>query len=278
MKSFAKVSLTAFVIFIFWSCSTEPKPTINTEEQRKTLEMVTDYGTMTIALYNETPLHRDNFVNLAQNGAFDSLLFHRVIEQFMIQSGDPDSRKAQPGDALGEGDAPYLVNAEFNPNLFHKKGVLAAARDDDPGKRSSAMQFYLAQGKVYNDSLLDVAETYTNKWMAQEFFGSDPDKKTLLDSLRSYRDNGNRGGYNILADSVLALAQTEKGFVPYTIPEDQRAVYKSQGGVPFLDQNYTVFGEVIEGIAVIDSIAKVRTDSLDRPVVDVRIVTVRLKQ
>ncbi len=276
MKSFPKVSLLVFLYLSFCSCETKTKSSNPEKEQRSTLEMVTDHGTMTIELYNETPLHRDNFINLAKNGAFDSLLFHRVIKNFMIQGGDPDSKNAKPGDTLGEGDAPYKVRAEFNPKLFHKKGTLAAARDDNPDKASSAMQFYLVQGKIYNDSLLALTQERTNKWMARDFFKNDPKKKPLLDSLQKFRDTGNMERYTVLADSILGLAQAEENFKPYTIPETQREIYKSIGGAPHLDQNYTVFGEIINGIEVLDSIAIVKTDSLDRPIKDVRILNVKV--
>jgi len=276
MKSFLKVPLLVFLYLSFWSCNTRPKPSNSNEEQRRTIEMLTDYGNMTIELYNETPLHRDNFMNLANNGAFDSLLFHRVIKDFMIQGGDPDSKKAQPGDTLGEGDAPYVIAAEFNQNLFHKKGVLAAARDNNPSKSSSAMQFYIAQGKIYNDSLLNKSQERTNKWMAQDYFKNDPNKKPILDALEKAIDDKNRERYTMISDSILKLARSEENFEEYNIPEAQRKVYKSIGGIPHLDQNYTVFGEVIKGIEVLDSIANVKTDSLDRPTRDLRILKVKV--
>lgn len=276
MKSFLKVLLLIFLYQSFCSCSAKSKPSNQNEEQRKTIEMITDYGNMTIELYNETPLHRDNFINLAKNGAFDSLLFHRVIKDFMIQGGDPDSKKAKPGDTLGDGDVPYIIDAEFNPNLFHKKGVLAAARDGNPKKASSGMQFYITQGKIYNDSLLNKAQEKTNKWMAQDYFKNNPNKKLILDSIKKSRDDKNRERYAMLTDSILKLAQLEENFVWYNIPKAQREVYKSIGGTPHLDQNYTVFGEVIKGIEVVDSIAKVQTDYLDRPVSDLRILKVKV--
>jgi peptidyl-prolyl cis-trans isomerase B (cyclophilin B) len=233
---------------------------------------------MIIELYNETPLHRDNIINLANNNAYDSLLFHRVINEFMIQGGDPDSQKALPNDTLGNGDAPYLVNAEFNTELFHKKGVLAAARDDNPQKASSAMQFYIVQGKIYNDSLLEISEKRINKNKAREFYKNDILKKSLIDSIQYASDNYDvlKERYNVLMDSILKLATNEESFKSYVIPEKQREVYKSIGGTPHLDQNYTVFGELIIGMNVLDSIASVPTDALDRPINDVRIRTIKL--
>src|SRR5690606_9526482 len=173
-----------------------------------------------LRLYNETPQHRDNFVKLVQEQFYQGLLFHRVIEHFMIQGGDPDSRNAEAGQRLGSGGLDYKVPAEFRPHLFHKKGVLAAARDNNPEKASSATQFYLVQGRTFTDA--------------------------GLDSLETLRREGRK------------------------IPDDQREVYRTLGGVPHLDQNYTVYGEIVSGISLIDSIAAVETDRFDRPVEDQR--------
>ena len=182
------------------------------------VQIRTDYGVCIIKLYNETPLHRDNFLNLVKDDFYDDLLFHRVIEQFMIQGGDPDSKNAAPGARLGEGSLDYTINAEFRDSLFHKKGALAAARDDNPEKASSATQFYIVQGKTFTDEELDRLE------------------ETRLEGRE--------------------------------IPEYQRATYRTIGGVPHLDQNYTVFGEVVQGMDVIDQIAAIPTDDFDRPMVD----------
>ena len=187
----------------------------------------TEKGTCVVLLYNQTPLHRDNFVKITQEGKLSETLFHRVIKGFMIQGGDPDSKTAKPGQALGDGDWGYTVPAEFRDSLFHKKGVIAAARDDIPSKASSACQFYLAQGKVFTDEQLD-----------------------LLEQNRLKRK----------------------------IPTWQREVYKTLGGIPHLDQNYTVFGEVVQGIEMIDTIAAVKTGAADRPVEDVRMTVTVLKK
>ena len=187
----------------------------------------TEKGTCVVLLYNQTPLHRDNFVKITQEGKLSETLFHRVIKSFMIQGGDPDSKTAKPGQALGDGDWGYTVPAEFRDSLFHKKGVIAAARDDIPSKASSACQFYLAQGKVFTDEQLD-----------------------LLEQNRLKRK----------------------------IPTWQREVYKTLGGIPHLDQNYTVFGEVVQGIEMIDTIAAVKTGAADRPVEDVRMTVTVLKK
>lgn len=172
-----------------------------------------------VRLYNETPTHRDNFVKLIKEGFYDGILFHRVIKDFMIQGGDPDSKNAPQGTLLGEGDLDYKIPAEFNDSLFHKKGVLAAARDNNPEKSSSAAQFYLVQGKKYSSK--------------------------ELDRLEQLKLEGRK------------------------IPTYQRNVYETIGGTPFLDHNYTVFGETVKGLSLIDSIASLPTDSNDRPLQNV---------
>ncbi len=180
----------------------------------------TDKGDCVVKLYNETPLHRDNFAKLALEGYYDGLLFHRVIENFMIQGGDPDSRYAGEKQRLGEGGPDYRIDAEFNDSLYHKKGVIAAARNDNPEKASSGSHFYLVQGRTFTDA--------------------------GLDSLEQLRLGGRK------------------------IPPYQREVYKSLGGTPHLDQNYTVFGEVVQGIDLIDRIAAEPTDQYDRPLANQR--------
>lgn len=187
------------------------------------VRLTTDSGVIIIRLYDKTPLHRDNFIKLVKQHYYDSLLFHRVIKNFMIQGGDPDSKYAKPGVLLGDGGPSYTIPAEFDSTLFHKKGVIAAAREGDnvnPKKASSGSQFYIVQGKKFTDAGLDSVETYRLK--------------------------GRK------------------------IPEWQREVYKTIGGTPHLDMNYTVFGEVESGMEVIDKIASAKTDKNNRPLNDIR--------
>lgn len=275
MKTVLKLSFITAMILVVFSCEKKSDTTEITEHRQK-IEMVTDQGTIMIELYNETPLHRDNFIKVAQEGVYDSVMFHRVIESFMIQGGDPDSKYAQPGDTLGNGGLDYRVDAEFDPNLFHKKGVLAAARDGNPERASSSTQFYIVQGKVFNDSLLDRAEERINGWLAEHYFKKDPENKSLVDSLQKAIDQENMAQYRLYNDSISSLAKSYDNFDNHTISEEQRTVYKTLGGTPHLDQNYTVFGEVIEGLNVVDSIAKVTTGPFDRPVEDVRIISVKV--
>ena len=193
-------------------------------------------GTIEVMLYNQSPQHRDNFLSLVEEGAYDSLLFHRVIKDFMIQGGDPESRNAVKGQLLGDGDRPYTLPAEFRleEGIYHRRGALAAAREGDdvnPEQRSSAMQFYIVWGRVFDDERLD----YIQQRM-DEFTG---------------------------------------GKVKYT--EEMRESYKTVGGTPHLDGMYTVFGEVVSGLDVVDAIQQVATDDNDRPLDDVRILKAYVK-
>jgi cyclophilin family peptidyl-prolyl cis-trans isomerase len=276
MKSFLKLTLLTLLIVSIWGCKKQTKLLNSEKDIREKIEITTNYGSMVIELYNETPLHRDNIIKLLNNRAYDSLLFHRVVYKFMIQGGDPDSKNAKAGSRLGDGDAPYTVKSEFNDKLYHKKGALAAARDDNPEKASSAMQFYIVHGTKFNDSLLKIQEKGINRNKAREYFKNNNSKKSLLDAIQLASEQDNMKHYNYLMDSIMRLANKEEYFKPYIISKKQREVYKSIGGAPFLDQNYTVFGEVVKGIEILDAIAGVKTNSSDRPVKDVRIQTIKL--
>ncbi len=200
--------------------ATAKKPLVKvTADSSIKIKITTDSGVMIVKLYDSTPLHRDNFARLVKQGFYDSLMFHRVIQQFMIQGGDPTSKNAAPGTMLGNGgDDMMRIPAEFKPSLFHKRGALAAARDNNAEKASSACQFYIVQGKLYKDAELDMIETRSRtKFTAAE-----------------------------------------------------REAYKTVGGTPFLDKNYTVFGEVISGFDAIDKIANAAKDRADRPLNDIR--------
>jgi len=205
---------------------------VKKKDRKKDVLLQTNMGDITIHLSDSTPLHRDNFLKLVKQGFYDSVLFHRVIKNFMIQSGDPNSKHAPAGQPLGNGGPGYTIPAEFRTTLFHKKGVIAAARQSDdvnPMKESSGSQFYITQGKIFSDAGLDSVETY--------------------------RLNGRK------------------------ISPDQREVYKTIGGTPHLDQNYTVFGEVVNGFDVIDKIATVATSKAqdrDRPLENVAIIKAKL--
>ncbi len=240
------------------------------------VEMVTNFGTILLQLSDETPLHRDNFVKLVESGTYDSLLFHRVIREFMIQGGDTQSKYADSVARLGSNDLPYQIPAEIVPGLFHKKGALAAARTGNPARASSSTQFYIVQGKIQNDSLLAHNEGRINKMLARHYGINDPANKPLIDSLEQGR---------LLKDSILTKELNDRlnlildnywNFEKYSIPEDHRLVYQTIGGTPHLDQNYTVFGEVISGLEVVDIIAAVETSRQDRPLTEVRILSMKI--
>ncbi|MDF2438776.1 MAG: peptidyl-prolyl cis-trans isomerase cyclophilin type [Bacteroidota bacterium] len=242
--------------------------------------VVTDFGTMKIRLYNETPLHRDNFAKLVKEHYFDSLLFHRVIEKFMIQGGDPDSRKAPSGVLLGDGGPPYTVPAEFNSKLFHKKGVIAAARDSDfenPSQASSGSQFYIVQGKVWTDSLLKVQAKRITKMKLFNTVINRPENKEYLEKYKKYNKAEKVDSVKYIYDIIDKKVEAELPGVPlYTFSPEQIAAYTTIGGTPHLDNSYTIFGEVYEGLEVIDKIAAVKTDKNNRPVDDVRIRSISI--
>lgn len=229
MSTIRNLFLSLFVAIFAFGCSnkvadkniaTEPKEE-ETKEKTTMVIISTDLGEMKAVLYNETPLHKENFIKLAKEGYFDGCLFHRVIDGFMIQGGDPDSKTAKPGQMLGQGGPGYTIPAEFKQELIHKKGALAAARMADqvnPQKASSGSQFYIAQGKSYTENELNMLSSRMGK------------------------------AFN----------------------KQQMEAYTTVGGVPFLDYEYTVFGEVVEGLEVIDKIAAVEKDRRDRPIQDIK--------
>lgn len=233
----------------------------------------TDLGDIKVKLYNETPLHRDNFLKLAGEGYYDGVLFHRVINHFMIQTGDPDSKGAAPGIQLGRGGPDYSVPAEFVPGLYHKKGALAAARQGDntnPLKASSGSQFYIVQGKTWRSGELDTIEMRINGNMRQGIL------RTVFspfqEELNKYRQENNEAAFNQKVTELQVKADSLYNAAPkFTYTQEQRQTYMTLGGYPMLDGNYTVFGEVLEGLEVLDKIAAVKTDQFDRPVQDVKL-------
>lgn len=210
------------------NCMAQQEVSLGKKDRKRDVLLQTTMGDIVVRLSDSTPLHRDNFLKLVKSGYYDSVLFHRVIQDFMIQAGDPNSKQAPAGQPLGNGGPGYRVPAEFRASLFHKKGVIAAARDNNPEKASSGSQFYITKGKKFTEAGLDSLETHR---------------------------------------------------LGRKIPPAQREVYMTLGGIPHLDQNYTVFGEVVRGIEVIDLISAVPTSKgidRDRPTENVRIVKAKL--
>jgi len=270
-------SLVVFLAFVY-SCKPETSKTKEAPALTQDVEMVTSKGTIVLRLYDETPLHRDNYLKLFGERFYDSILFHRVIENFMIQSGDPTSKHSAATDTLGNGDLPYTIPAELVSSRYHKRGVLAAARDNNPERASSSTQFYIVHGRIYTDSTLTLAEDRINTWLADNRVVNKPENKALVHLLETlYQKGENTDSIQLISGQIQELSKEELAKGPrYTIPEMHRETYKTVGGAAHLDQNYTVFGEVISGMAVVDSIAIQSTDSLDRPLNDIRILSTRL--
>jgi cyclophilin family peptidyl-prolyl cis-trans isomerase len=227
-----KYVLLLFTAFITVSLFAQQNVKLKRKDRKRDVEFITTEGIIVVRLYDSTPLHRDNFLRMVKSHYYDSILFHRVIKNFMIQAGDPNSKRAPAGQPLGNGGPGYTIPAEFRTTLFHKKGVVAAARQSDnvnPEKKSGATQFYIVQGRTFSDQ--------------------------QLDSIETVRLHG------------------------YKLPSAHREVYKTIGGTPQLDQNYTVFGEVVTGLDVVDKIASSATSTgqdRDRPLQDIRIVKTKL--
>lgn len=223
-----RIIIYSICILLSFAATGQTDSTVKKKDRKRDVLIETNYGNIVVRLSDSTPLHRDNFLKLVKMGFYDSVLFHRVIQNFMIQGGDPDSKRAKAGIPLGNGGPSYRIPAEFRTTLFHQKGVIAAARDNNPEKESSGSQFYIVQGKKFTDAGLDSTETYRLK---------------------------------------------------RKLPAEHREVYKTIGGTPHLDQNYTVFGMVVKGLDVVDKIAAVPTSKgadKDRPLEDARIIKAKL--
>lgn len=249
------------------------------ENNKTRVRIKTSMGDIVVRLYDETPKHRDNFVKLAKEGYFDGTLFHRVIRDFMIQGGDPDSKGAPAGKNLGTGGPDYTIPAEFVfPKLYHKRGALSAARTGDevnPNRESSGSQFYIVWGKTYKPAELKQMERQLAMQQEQAVFNQlVADNKAKIMELRRSRD---RAGLQELQDDLIASTKAicaEKGLPKFT--DEQVESYTTVGGTPFLDNQYTVFGEVEEGLEIVGKIQEVETGRNDRPKDDVVMLSVEV--
>lgn len=260
--------ILVILAIILAACTSKPKQTL--------VELSTSYGNIVVKLYDSTAKHKENFIKLASKGYFNGLLFHRIIEKFMIQGGDPTSRNAKQGVLLGDGDTNYTIPFEYVPSYLHKRGAFAAAREGDdvnPLKASSASQFYIVQGKIFNNDELDAVELKVERRTKQYIMMDLLKKEGKEDELKAFqqlveqRDTANiRLVVEKYHNAVEAQYLRTK---PFKITDEQRRVYTSVGGTPHLDGAYTVFGEVVSGMEVVDKIAAFKTDANNRPLIDI---------
>ncbi len=283
MKLSYKLGIAFILLIGIVACAMPTKTDKTMKNPIVTFE--TNYGVIKIKLYNETPLHRDNFIKLAEEHYYDSLLFHRVIKNFMIQAGDPKSKGAAAGVALGMGGPGYTIPAEFNPNLIHKKGALAAARlggPQNPKKESSGSQFYIVVGQPVPAEQLDAMVANKAEQAKGEFIQTQlykPENKVYLNELIQLQQAGDRQNFmqkwqafgEMYKDSLNAIKT-------FTYSEEQKKIYSTIGGTPHLDMDYTVFGEVVEGLDIVDKISVVATDQANRPLSDVIITKVSVEK
>lgn len=240
----------------------------------------TTEGDIKVRLYGDTPRHRDNFLKLAESGYYDGVLFHRVIRDFMVQTGDPNSKNAAAGKMLGSGDPGYTIEGEFvYPKHFHKKGALAAARTGDqvnPERRSSGSQFYIVTGQVYAPAQLDRLEQQMLMSKKQEVFNRlVGENRARIMEIQQSRDSV---AMQALENELVATMEAEVAAQAPALTPEQREAYTTIGGTPHLDGAYTVFGEVIEGLDIVDAIQRAETDSNDRPLTDIRILSTEVQK
>ena len=284
-----KLFFALFLAFPGTFCLNAQISSVYTDSSKTALVLIeTKFGPIKILLYNQTPLHRDNFLKLASAGFYDRLLFHRVIQGFMIQGGDPDSKTAKAGQLLGDGEIKGAdwIPAELNKDLFHKRGVLAAARENDdknPEKKSSDCQFYITQGRgTLSDKDIKLYEYRINKKMRTVIKDSLlklSENETLAKKYELFKKEKMNDSINFIDKNLDKLIEPVYDKAPhYTFSAEQIKVYKSIGGTPHLDGNYTVYGEVIYGMDVVDKIAEVGTDKNDRPDFDIRMKVTVLRR
>ncbi len=288
-----KISNIKFVVlalvFSCFGCSGSGTNTINgnnnidmkqdsttiVDNGRTKVAFKTTLGDFTVELYNETPKHRDNFIKLVKDGFYSDVLFHRVIRQFMVQTGDPDSKNAAPNDMLGAGGPGYNVEAEIvYPQFFHKKGALAAARQGDevnPKRESSGSQFYVVTGRKYNQAQLNQMQAQISNMRMQQILDTlvAPHRKEIM----KLRMAGDTAAINKLSNTLIAEAQAEYAKAPFSFTDEQVKAYTTVGGSPHLDGQYTVFGEVVSGIETIEAIETAPTGRADRPTDDIKIIS-----
>ena len=273
--SAAVIAATALVAGSYNSISAM---TTDKEKGDVIVDLNTSMGNIRVLLYGDTPRHLENFVKLVDTGYYNGVLFHRVINDFMVQTGDPTSKNAPKGKMLGMGDPDYKIEAEFvYPKHFHKRGALAAAREGDsvnPEKKSSGSQFYIVTGKTYSEGQLDQMDARRIQQQKQNIFNALVMENR--DTIMALRRDKNQAALQQLQDKLIAATDSAAAAAPDTLTEAQRQAYSTVGGTPHLDGSYTVFGEVISGMDVVDKIQKAETDPNDRPLDDISIISAKV--
>ncbi len=267
--------LFTLILCCITACTGNQKKNNNMANDNATLVKIeTTMGDITVKLYDETPKHKENFIKLVKEGVYDSTLFHRVIKNFMIQAGDPTSKTASATDTLGSGDVGYTIPAEFNPKFFHKRGVLAAARQGDdvnPNKESSGCQFYIVTGRKFSEAQMINMENQMNEARLDTVFQALARKH--MKEIYKMRKANDIEGLMELQDSLENQARKEVAKEPaLKFTPEQIKAYTTVGGAPHLDGNYTVFGEVVDGMNVVAEIETAKTNRQDRPTQDIRIL------
>lgn len=256
-----KYLVILFLGIVFCSCATK-------KDDSRIVKISTDKGEIIVKLYNYTPKHRDNFIRLSQEKFFDGQIFHRVIDNFVVQGGDPKTKHSVPDTLYGNNDSGYLIDAEIIDTVYHKRGALGMAREGDdinPDKKSSGSQFYLVKGKVFTDQQLDELEKKKDLQNKSKLY-----KKIFNEKLLDQKNKGKVDTLSIALDMSVSFDSIWEKYPKYKFSEKQRKLYKTIGGIPNLDGNYTVFGEVIKGMEIVDEISRVQTDLNDRPLKDVK--------
>lgn len=256
------------------SCQANTPKTEKSDNNMTKVKLETSLGDIVVELYNETPQHRDNFIKLVKEGYYDGVLFHRVIKDFMVQTGDGNSKTAGPVTMLGDGDPGYTIPAEFvYPKYFHKRGALAAARTGDqvnPERASSGSQFYIVTGKLYSSDELKQMVQRMQEGVKQGIWNRLVNENR--EQIMAMQQQQDEAGLQALQSELIQKMEAEAAQKPFKFTDEQINAYTSVGGTPFLDNEYTVFGEVVEGMDIVDRIQNTATGKADRPTTDIRIV------
>lgn len=268
-------------------CNNRVYEDVKKSDLSKDVEMITDFGTIILRLSDETPKHRNNFIKLVNQKFYNGIAFHRVKDNFVIQAGNPTTKISKTYDPEGDPELAYTIESEFKTDLFHKRGALGAAREPDisnPNRSSSGFQFYIIQSGKQTDSTINKATERINSMTAKNKVFNRPELKDAFEQYQKLRLLSKEDAseddivqFDILQKKFDSLTTVElETMKKYSLPETQREIYETIGGAPRLDQNYTIFGEVIKGMDVVDSIAKVETNKEDKPINDIRIISVRM--